>query len=279
MRSVFSMGAKMIKIIKAYDECRDFVSDFLREEPVQDEITERLTKHIANPDQNRVIGVFAEGCMTGLFSFLVLPDEKYIEMLECLSREKESYSEAFQYLADSFPGYDTDFVFNPQNSVLKELLEEYGAEFDTEQQKMVLEDAVQGIDTTGIEPLSEKYAEEYCAIHTKDVYWTGERVLEAQDRFRTFLAVHEGRVVGYIDVTYTYDENEPFSLLVLEEYRRMGYGRKLLARAVGENKPCGMVLHVDVDNTPAIRLYESMGFRKEVGGNTLTSHLTLSEKN
>ena len=144
---------------------------------------------------------------------------------------------------------------------------------------MVLEDAVQGIDTTGIEPLSEKYAEEYCAVHTKDVYWTGERVLEAQDRFRTFIAVHEGRVVGYIDVTYTYDENEPFSLLVLEEYRRMGYGRKLLAKAVEENKPCGMALHVDVDNTPAIRLYKSMGFKRAVGGNTLTSYLTLPEKN
>lgn len=268
----------MIKIIKAYDECRDFVSDFLREEPVQDDITERLTKHIENPDKNRVIGVFAEGGMTGLFSFLVLPDEKYIEMLECLSREKESYSEALYYLADSFPGYDADFVFNPQNSVLKELLEEYGAEFDTEQQKMVLEDAVQGIDTTGIEPLSEKYAEEYCAVHTKDVYWTGERVLEAQDRFRTFIAVHEGKVVGYIDVTCTYDENEPFSLLVLEEYRRMGYGRKLLAKAVEENKPNGMALHVDVDNAPAIHLYESMGFKRAVGGNILTSHLTLPEK-
>ncbi len=268
----------MIKIIKAYGECRDFVSDFPEESMQKDEITERLTRHIENPDKNRVIGVFAEGCMTGLFSFLVLPDEKYIEMLECLSRDKESYAEAFQYLADSFPGYDADFVFNPQNSVLKELLEEYGAEFDTEQQKMVLEDAVQGIDTTGIEPLSEKYAEEYCAIHTKDVYWTGERVLEAQDRFRTFLAVNEGKVVGYIDLTCTYDENEPFSLLVLEEYRRMGYGRKLLARAVEENKPCGMVLHVDVDNAPAIHLYKSMGFKRAVGGNILTSHLTLPEK-
>lgn len=268
----------MIKIIKAYDECRDFVSDFPEESMQKDEITERLTRHIENPDKNRVIGVFAEGCMTGLFSFFVLPDEKYIEMLECFSREKESYAEAFRYLADSFPGYDADFVFDPQNSVLKELLEEYGAEFDTEQQEMALETVVSGIDTTGVEPLSEKYAEEYCAIHTKDVYWTGERVLEAQDRFRTFLAVNEGKVVGYIDVTYTYDENEPFSLLVLEEYRRMGYGRKLLAKAVEENKPNGMALHVDVDNAPAIHLYESMGFKRTVGGNTLTSHLTLPEK-
>ena len=102
----------MIKIIKAYDECRDFVSDFPEESMQKDEITERLTRHIENPDKNRVIGVFAEGCMTGLFSFLVLPDEKYIEMLECLSRDKESYAEAFQYLADSFINGRINFGFS-----------------------------------------------------------------------------------------------------------------------------------------------------------------------
>lgn len=39
----------MIKIIKAYDECRDFVSDFPEESMQKDEITERLTRHIENP--------------------------------------------------------------------------------------------------------------------------------------------------------------------------------------------------------------------------------------
>ena len=52
----------------------------------------------------------------------------------------------------------------------------------------------------------------------------------------------------------------------------MGYGRKLLAKALDMNRPNGMMLLVDVDNEPAIRLYASMGFAKAQGQNNLTAH-------
>ena len=109
------------------------------------------------------------------------------------------------------------------------------------------------------------------------MYWTGEKVLQAQDRFRTFLAIRDGAVAGYIDVTCTLPENEPYDLLVLPEYRRMGYGRKLLASAVGANAPNGMMLYVDADNAPAIGLYTSMGFAAVPGQNNLTAHWTLPD--
>ena len=137
---------------------------------------------------------------------------------------------------------------------------------------MVLETPVLGVDTSDIEPLSARYAEAYCSMHNKEMYWTGEKIMAAQDRFRTFLAIRAGRVVGYLDVTYTRRENEPFDLFVLPEYRRMGYGRKLLAKALDMNRPNGMMLLVDVDNEPAIRLYASMGFAKAQGQNNLTAH-------
>ena len=107
------------------------------------------------------------------------------------------------------------------------------------------------------------------------MYWTGEKVVQAQDRFRTFLAIHDGKVVGYMDVTYIFEENEPVDLFVLEEYRRMGYGRKLLAKALEMNVPNAMMLLVDIDHDPAIHLYESMGFAKVQGQNNLTAHWTV----
>ena len=137
---------------------------------------------------------------------------------------------------------------------------------------MRLVSPVPGVDTDGVELLSDRYAEQYCAMHTRDVYWTGERVLQAQNRFRTLLAIQDGKVAGYIDVTYTFQENEPFDLLVLEEYRRRGHGRRLLAKALEMNAPNGMLLHVDVENAPAICLYEAMGFARVPGQNSLSAH-------
>ena len=111
---------------------------------------------------------------------------------------------------------------------------------------------------------------EYCVIHGKDMYWTGEKIAAAPEKFRTFLAINQGRVIGYLDVTHCFEENEPYDIYVLPEYRRKGYGRKLLAKALDCNQPRGMMLLVETDNTAAIRLYELMNFKTVPGQNSLT---------
>ena len=95
-----------------------------------------------------------------------------------MSRDKEAYLEVLHYLEQCYPGYSADFAFNPGNYLLKELLDLRKAEYEPEQQKMVLGTAVLGIDTTGVELLSAQYTEQYCAIHNKDMYWTGEKVVQ-----------------------------------------------------------------------------------------------------
>lgn len=268
----------MIHIIKSYDECRDFIPGFREDHNFSDpmltneeQVQCNLIQAIGRPDRC-VLRVDRDGRMIGLFAFLILREEQYLEMLVGLSREREAYREVFRYLERHYPGYQGDFICNPANDLLKELLESKHAEFEPEQQKMVLGTPVLGLDTTGVEPYTEQYAGQFFAMHSKDRYWTGEKVAAAPYRFRIFLAIQEGKVVGYLDVTHCFAENEPYDLLVLEEYRGMGYGRKLLAKALERNQPNGMMLLVDADNVPAIRLYESMGFEKVQNQNNQTAH-------
>jgi len=266
-------------MIKTYDECREHVSGFLGDpnfsDPMltdEEKIQNNLIKSIENPKEHCALGVYRDGHMTGLFVFLVLQEERYIEMLVGLSRDREAYAEVVCYLEQHYPGFGADFIFHPGNYLLMEMLKQKKAEFEPEQQKMLLAGLVPEMDTAGVELYSEKYAEQYFAIHSRDGYWTGEKVVTALDRFRVFLAIHQEKVVGYIDVTYCFEENEPFDLFVLEAYRRRGYGRKLLAKALDMNRPKGMMLLVEVDNDPAVRLYESLGFRKAENGNIITAH-------
>lgn len=269
----------MITIITAFDDCRAFAATFQADPHFSDpmlcsdaQLACNLIRPITQPERHCVLGVRRGTQLTGLFAFLVLHDERYLELLAGLSREQDAYWEVFRYLEQHYPGYQADFVLNPGNYLLKEQLALRSAAFEPEQQKMVLRAAVPAVETPAVELLSQKYAGQYCAIHSKDVYWTGEKVLQAQDRFRTLLAIHDGRVVGYLDVTSTAPENEPFDLFVLEPYRRRGYGRQLLAKALELNRPNGMMLLVDVDNAPAIGLYASMGFVQVTGQNNLTAH-------
>ena len=249
----------------------------------------------------------APGRLTGVFAFLRLPDERYAEMLVGLSRRREAYAELFAWLRRDFRGYEVDFVFNPRNCMLRDELRAAGAQFEPEQQKMRLcGEAEQGAgDVEGsdsvepaqsgetarprehakaanepaggftIEPFCERYAAQYAAIHSTDVYWTADRVMAAQDRFRILLAVRDGEVIGYIDVTRGLAENEPYDLYVLPAHRRRGCGRALLAAAIRLNRPRGMMLLVDVDNPAAVRLYETSGFCVVSGENSLTAHMVI----
>ncbi len=274
----------MIKPICSYEDIQDFVDSFYNDPDFADpmltnaeQMENNLLKSIRKPENHRVFGIFRENTIIGLFAFLVLQEEKYLEMLVGLSRQREACCGMFSYITRNFSGYSADFVFNPRNAPLRQLLTEKGAEFEPEQQKMVLCKTVPDMDTTGVEAYSQRYAQQYFAIHNKEMYWTGEKVAAAPERFRTFLAIEEGQVIGYIDVPHCFQENEPFDLFVLPEYRRRGWGRKLLAKAVEENHPKGMMLLVEVADEAAIRLYCSAGFVKADGPSSLTAHWKVKE--
>lgn len=272
----------MIRIITSYDECREFAAGFSDDPEFSDpmltneeQVRGNLEKAFEKPERYAVLGVFRDEQMVGLFNFLVLRDERYIEMIVGLSGDAVAYNEVLRYLETNYPSYNVDFVFNPRNHLLTKLLQAKGADFEPEQLKMVWKPSQLDVDTTGVELFSEQYAGQYFAIHNQDMYWTGEKVAAAPERFRTLLAVHEGTVVGYIDVTHCFEENEPYDLFVLEQYRRMGYGRKLLVKALQLNCPKDMMLLVDIDNDAAIHLYESMGFERNEKQNNATAHWTV----
>ncbi len=258
---------------------RSFIGDYEFSDPMlsnEEQIECNLLKPLQEPERYCSIGVYQGETLIGLFVYLVIREEKYAEMILGLSKIEAAYSEMMEYLQSNFSGFHCDFVFNPRNKMLYRLLEEQGASFDKEQTKMVLQRIVPTRIPENIVPYTPYYWTGYQAIHDDtERYWTAEKTVSRPDRFRVFLALDGDEVVGYMDVTVGFDENEPFDLFVREDMRRKGYGRGLLAKAVEENRPKGMTCLVDYDNTAAINLYRSMGFVKDEFGGNLTAYMTL----
>nr|WP_300769782.1 GNAT family N-acetyltransferase [uncultured Acetatifactor sp.] len=271
----------MLKTLTSVNEYLDFINEINSDpnfsDPMlssQEEMRCNLLDAPGKP-ANHIWGVFEEDRIIGLFVFLILEEESYIEMLAGLSRVPKAYKEMLSFLKDNYKGCKADFVYNPANHLLHNLLLAEKTEFEAEQQKMVLKRDVPCQSCHKIQLYSPQYREQYLALHSDDGYWTAEKVIDASDRFRILLALEEDTVVGYMDITHKFEENEPFDFFVKEEYRRRGYGRAILAKAIELNRPKAMMLLVDTDNTAAISLYESLGFDRFAGGNNITAHVSL----
>ena len=152
----------MIQRLTSLDGWEEFIEDFRRDPDFSDphlftqgQLENNLYYGLTHPAHDRVLGVLQDGQKAGLFAISFWDENRYVEMMTGLSRLPSAYEEFVDYLQANFPGYHADFVFNPANALLRELLLRKQAFFDPEQQRMDLCDRQISVDTTGIEALSE----------------------------------------------------------------------------------------------------------------------------
>lgn len=264
----------MIQEIHSFEAYEEFIGE-LAEDPAYSDPhftydRENLYRSIKDEDEYAFV-VSENGVTEGLFVWLVLPEDRYIELLIGFTKKEEAFREMLSYMERRYGGYKMDFVFNPLNSAILKPLKEKEATFDPEQQKMILTGSSPNVSTGQIELLSEKWTKQYCDLHKTETYWTAERILSAQDRFRVLLAVKDGQIQGYMDVQCCYDINEIYDLFIKPEAAQQGYELALLAKAIELNRPNQMMVVIDVDAEEEIELYAAAGFERMEGQNSMTA--------
>lgn len=91
-------------------------------------------------------------------------------------------------------------------------------------------------------------------------------IVENSDKTLYLVALADGKIIGYMGVWMILDEGQITNVAVDPEYRRRHIAESLIEEMVRRTAEEGVscwTLEVRVDNDPAIRLYEKMGFRGE----------------
>ena len=87
---------------------------------------------------------------------------------------------------------------------------------------------------------------------------------ELNNRLSYWLVAEDnGRVVGYVGSQSVLDAADMMNLAVSPDYRQQGIGQALvnmLSDHLRQNNVIALFLEVRISNTPAISLYEKMGF-------------------
>ncbi len=264
----------MIKQIYELESYREFIEQLKMDSNYSDPhyiyAPNTLLKVFERNDRN-VYAVFEQDEVIGLFVILVLPADQYLEMLIGYAKQEQAYRELLTFMKREYPGYKMDFVFNPGNDAIRNVLHSYGAHFETEQMRMIAEKPSEYRIKHHIELLTDQYMDQYRSMHIQDTYWTADKVLQAKDRFKVFVALSDDKVIGFIDVTYCYDENEPYDIQVDDSYLGEGIEADLLFYSLEQNKPKSMMVLVDVDQKAEIEIYEKVGFTAILGQNSITA--------
>lgn len=211
---------------------------------------------------------FEGGEIAGLFVWKLLPEARYAELIIGFARTQSPFEEMLSCMEQAHPGFQFDFVINPNHLPLRRALQKRGALFDPVQTRLIWPGGTVSFseqESLQVCPYAPSWKREYLSIHEQEVYWTGERILEATDRFRVFLAIQAGRVIGYLDVTYGQLVDEPYSLFVLPHFQKQGYEEALLRLAIDTLQPDRMMVLVDKEAREALTHYERVGFFRPAG--------------
>lgn len=215
-----------------------------------------------------------KGKIGGFFAFTAFPDDRYIECVAALAVSPEPFFDVFDYLKANFKGFASDWVVNPRSRAANATLSSLGATAFSPLFGYMLNAPRVFPDDPRIKPLSEKVVPEYISMHSTDVYWTAQRVMES-GRFKVFTAFCGERLVGYIDIRLPekLDFSEPFAIEVSDEYKGQGLEEALLKAAVTSvQTPVFMMTEGESDD---LTMLSAAGFVSKPETDNVTYHIEL----
>jgi len=121
-------------------------------------------------------------------------------------------------------------------------------------------------DALAFRRLNEEWIRRHFVLEPKDIQTLADpegTILDSGGKI--FFAVRHGEAVGCCALlAMRPGEFEVVKMAVTESCQRIGAGRRLLEKTIAEARACGatrLYLETNIKLQPAIRLYESLGFR------------------
>ena len=120
-------------------------------------------------------------------------------------------------------------------------------------------------------PMTEAHIDGVLAVEeaTFSIPWTRsdfEREVRENAMAIYYVAVKDGKIVGYAGMWHIITEGHITNVGVLEEVRGLGIGSMLMEKLLeeaAEKRMTGMTLEVRISNAPAQALYHKYGFQTE----------------
>ena len=249
--------------INPVHRCKAFPLDYR-------DICNQFQKMLEHPHDRLLI--FEENDrISGVLALLVEPQDKYLEAIGGVFAESNYHRVAkafFDYIAYSYSGYFMHAAYPEENAQALKFMESLGAELEDSDYEMRLKKGELKVcsPANDVVQLTERYHKSFVEFHDArhpDVFWTGEKLLDAIDKFRIHIVTKKEKVIG--SVVTSRQTEEIFFIAVAEDKHESTYGKALLLQAVQDAFADGaeeLLSMVERDSDSKINLFENLGFKR-----------------
>jgi ribosomal protein S18 acetylase RimI-like enzyme len=254
---------------EAEHKCKAFPADY-------DSIIKQFKQILQHPADELLIAT-DDNTLSGLLALCVEPEEKYLEAIGGVFAHKDYQliaREFYEYLTNNYKGYQFDAAYPEENKQAIEFMNAIGArlisyDYELRLSKKTYLNQPEYFESVSVIRLKHKYYDSFIKIHDSfhpDVYWNGERLIKALDKFDIFIISENDEVIGAVVTSNISGKTEEIYFIeVAENKQNRGLGSALISKALKHafNKGVDeLMIMVEKNNAAAIHLYEKFGFKK-----------------
>lgn len=246
--------------------CKAFPTDY-------EGILKQFERMIHRPNDELLVSSDGNSIL-GLLALLVEPEDKYLELVGGVFAE-DNYqavaNEFFEYIRKKYKGYHLDAAYPEENVQAIGFMESIGAKLmDFDYEYRINRDDFNSLHKAdNIIYIDEKYHDDFINLHNRmnpNAYWTGEKLIDALDKFDIFLALEDDKVIGSI-VTSKFNKkaDEIYFLSVEEGKQNLDLEEDLLNRAISYAFSTGaheLIFMIEKEDIRMRHICEELGFEK-----------------
>ena len=243
-------------------KCKAFPTDY-------NSVLKQFERMIHHPNDELLVSTDGDDIL-GLLALLVEPEDKYLEFVGGVFAESNYRmvsEEFFKYIRDKYKGYKLNAAYPEENVQAIGFMESIGAKLmDFDYEYRINKDDFKSLyEVDNIIYINKKYNEDFINLHNRmnpDAYWTGEKLINALDKFDIFIALEDDKVIGSIVTSkFNKEVDEIYFLSVENEDDHLE--KALLNRGVSHafsNGTRELILMIGKEDAKLINICEEIGF-------------------
>lgn len=231
------------------------------------EIKDRIMKRY-NSDDVEVLLFTDNNLVCGYLELYVDMNEKYLQIYAffAISSFDRTLSSFLDYIRSNYPTYKLHYVVGDYNIDAIAYMESINTSSGGNETMITISRNIKILnETLNVSELQEEHYDQFIKLHDslyKEVYWTGELIIQEESKFYKYVIIHENQLIGFSIISnFNRDEEEIYYLYAKNDKQKIQLIKHTLKETF--NRANSIIMVLESSEEDDLPFYEGVGFQKK----------------